>query len=189
MQGTAAWIYPPCSLPTLPPRIGSTWLEPSLHCAPWRLAVLGQRRLSFLACWRFCDSPRGDGTRAVCASAWPSHARYPTWQNSSWENIHIVSRNSSQLASCRVHSGRGTAYRTDLTRSFGPAASPSHTRKKIGSEDLRQEFPLTEASISRNGFQPMTPLFLEMFLDISEISRLNGSADLSPQRKKSKNQE
>ena len=54
---------------------------------------------------------------------------------------------------------------------------------------LRQEFPLTEASISRNGFQPMTPLFLEIFLEISEISRLNGSADLSPQRKKSKNQE
>ena len=51
------------------------------------------------------------------------------------------------------------------------------------------EFPLAEASISRNGFQPRTPLFLEIFLEISEISRLNGSADLSSQIKKSKNQE
>ena len=45
---------------------------------------------------------------------------------------------------------------------------------------LGQEFPLTEASISRNGFQPRTPLFLEIFPEISEISRLNGSADPSP---------
>ena len=32
---------------------------------------------------------------------------------------------------------------------------------------LRQEFPLAEGLISRNGFLPRTPLFLEIFLEIS----------------------
>ena len=61
-----------------------------------------------------------------------------------------------------------------------PDSALQPRRVRVSAHWLRQEFPLAEASISRNDFQPRTPLFLEIFLENSEISRVNESADPSP---------